>query len=123
MMQVTQVFCKEDTEPRKIKTTAYYQGEITATGCKPRKGICATDRAHLGMTAIVYADNNGQIGEILGYWECLDTGKGSDNDGDGVGAIEEGYVVDMYFPTLEECQEWMRLTEGKIFIQYVEADG
>lgn len=106
-----------------MSTTAYYEGEITASGTKPREGICAVNRDRLGMLAIVYADNNGKKGGLLGYYECLDTGFGSDQDGDGIGSIEEGKCIDIYFPTPEECKEWMKLTGGKCHVQFVYAEG
>lgn len=105
-------------------TTAYHHGEITASGVPVRRGICAVKREWMGLTAVVYACNpDGRIGDLLGYWECLDTGFGGDADGDGVGSIEAGKVIDMYFPTLEECQEWMEQTGGKVYVQLVDAEG
>lgn len=116
----------DEGEPFKIKmyTTAYHHGEITASGVPVRRGICAVKREWMGLTAIVYAYNpDGSIGDLLGYWECLDTGFGGDADGDGVGSIEAGKVIDMYFPTLEECRDWMKLTGGKVYVQLVDAEG
>lgn len=105
-------------------TTAYHHGEITASGVPVRRGICAVKREWMGLTAVVYAYNpDGSIGDLLGYWECLDTGFGGDADGDGVGSIEAGKVIDMYFPTLEECRDWMKQTGGKVYVQLVDAEG
>jgi len=106
-----------------IETTAYCQGEITASGTKVRYGICAVKEEWMGLTAIVYSNEDGKPMELLGIFECLDTGFGRDKDGDGVGTIEEGKCIDIYFPTLEECYEWMELTDGKCFIQLVDAKG
>lgn len=114
----------DEGEPFKMYTTAYHYGEITASGVPVRRGICAVKREWMGLTAIVYAYNpDGSIGDLLGYWECLDTGFGGDADGDGVGSIEAGKVIDMYFPTLEECQAWMEQTGGKVYVQLVDAEG
>lgn len=105
-------------------TTAYHYGEITASGTPVRRGICAVKREWMGLTAIVYECNpDGSIGDLLGYWECLDTGFGGDADGDGIGSIEAGKVIDMYFPTLEECQAWMEQSGGKVYVQLVDAEG
>lgn len=105
-------------------TTAYHYGEITASGAPVRRGICAVKREWMGLTAVVYECNpDGSIGELLGFWECLDTGFGGDADGDGIGSIQEGKVIDMYFPTQEECHEWDKQTGGKVYVQFVDAKG
>ena len=78
----------------------------------------------IGKLALVWECNkDGTQGEFLGFWECLDTGFGADSDGDGIGSIQEGRVVDMYFPTMEQVTEWMELTGGCIYIQLVDAEG
>lgn len=112
-------------EPELIQmhTTAYCQGKTTVTGVPVRKGICAVKEEWLGMTALVYSYEDGEPGELLGIWECLDTGFGGDADGDGIGSIQKGKVIDMYFPTLDECNEWMKLSGGKCFVQLVDAKG
>lgn len=114
----------DEGEPFKMYTTAYHHGEITASGVPVRRGICAVKREWMGLTAIVYEYKpDGSMGDMIGIWECLDTGYGGDADGDGVGSIEAGKVIDMYFPTLEECQEWMEQTGGKVYVQLVDAEG
>lgn len=114
----------DEGEPFKMYTTAYHHGEITASGVPVRRGICAVKREWMGLTAVVYeCREDGSRGELLGYWECLDTGFGGDADGDGVGSIEAGKVIDMYFPTLEECRDWMKQTGGKVYVQFVDAEG
>ena len=81
-------------------------------------------REWVGKTAIVWkCDESGAMGDFLGIWECLDTGFGADSDGDGIGSIEEGRVIDMYFPTSTQVAEWMELTGGKIYVQLVDAEG
>lgn len=105
-------------------TTAYHHGSVTAAGRPTRRGICAVREEWVGKTALVWehTDSNA-MGEFLGFWECLDTGFGADSDGDGMGSIQEGRVIDMYFPTQEEVQEWMELTGGRVYVQMVDAEG
>ena len=113
-----------EQEPFKMYTTAYHYGTITASGTPVRKGICAVKREWMGLTAVVYeCKEDGSQGELLGFWECLDTGFGGDADGDGIGSIESGKVIDMYFPTPEECQAWMEQTGGKVYVQLIDAEG
>lgn len=114
----------KEPELVRMNTTAYCQGHTTATGKHVHKGICAVSTERLGKTALVYkADADGTPGILLGIWECEDTGFGGDADGDGIGSIEEGKVIDMYFPTYEECQTWMRRTGGTVYVQFIDAVG
>lgn len=111
-------------QPFKVIATAYYQGSITATGVAPRQGIVATTRKWLGYTMAVYrVKDDGSCGDFIGYFECLDTGFGSDFDGDGIGTIQEGKAVDFYFCNLEECRDWMKFTKGNVYIQLFWAEG
>lgn len=114
----------EFQEPFKMLTTAYYYGETTATGVPVREGICAVKKEWVGKTAIIYERNeNGDVGDCLGIYECLDTGFGGDADGDGIGSIQTGKVIDVYFENLAGCKEWMKLTGGKVYVQLVDAAG
>lgn len=103
--------------------TAYIgESEYTCTGDKVREGICGGCKAYLGKTIILYQRlPNDEVGQILGIWECLDTGTGTEG-------FQQGRVIDVYKPTLEECQEFMNLiytnnAKGKVWIQVVEAQG
>lgn len=113
----------EEVELKSMHTTAYCQGTVTASGVPVREGICAVKKEWIGKTALVFANNNGQCGELIGIYECLDTGFGADSDGDGIGSIQEGKVIDVYFSTLDRCKEWMKLTGGKCFVLLVDAGG
>ena len=111
-------------DPFEMLTTAYCMGEVTASGAKARYGIAAAMREWMGLTAIVYSrDDDGSLGVVLGHFEILDTGKGGDKFNTGMGAIERGEVIDIYFPALDGCREWMELTGGKVWIQLVDAKG
>lgn len=119
-----QIAKAEAGEVFQMLTTAYCQGDVTATGVRTREGICAVRREWISKTALVWECNeDGTQGEFLGFWECLDTGFGADSDGDGIGSIEEGKVIDMYFPTMDKAKEWMKLTNGKVYVQLMDAEG
>lgn len=114
----------EDGQVIRMFTTAYHHGEITAKGDRTRRGICAVRREWIGKTALVWkCEDAGTMGEFLGIWECLDTGFGADSDSDGMGSIQEGRVIDMYFPTQAEVDEWMEITGGRVYVQLVDAKG
>lgn len=112
----------EATEEFKTMQLTCYtakDGAVTASGTKPHRGICAVSKDKLGYTAIVYCDD-----VLVGIYECLDTGFGGDSDGDGVGSIQEGKVIDIYCETMDEAREMMRLYGGKkLKVQFVWANG
>lgn len=109
-------------QPTLIKgyATAYVgNSDITCTGDKVRKGICGGCKAYIGKTIVLYQRLPGdEVGEILGIWECLDTGTGTEG-------FQQGKVIDVYCPTLDECQDFMDLlytnnAHGKVYIQVLE---
>jgi 3D (Asp-Asp-Asp) domain-containing protein len=82
-----------------MQATAYCIDGTTATGTHTRKGICAGKREWFGKTAVVYADNNGDIGNLIGVYRVEDTG-GKD--------IRSGKVIDIWLPTESECKQFGR---------------
>lgn len=110
-------------ELKHMATTAYCCGTTTASGTPVREGVAAVDRKHMGLTAYLYEDQNGHPGELIGIYECEDTGKGGDKDGDGIGSIEAGHCIDIYKPDLESCKDHMRRTSGKCWVVYIDKKG
>ena len=107
-----------DAELKQMHTTAYCIGTTTATGTQVREGVAAVDREHIGWVAVVYEDNDGEPGKLIGLYNCEDTGKGGDADGDGIGSIEAGQCIDIYRRNLDRCKEWMKDTGGKCWVRY-----
>ena len=114
-----------DEEPTLIKgyATAYVgDSDTTCTGDKVRKGICGGCKDYIGKTIVLYQRlPNDEVGVILGIWECLDTGTGTEG-------FQQGRVIDVYQPSLEECQDFMNLIyedgcQGKVWIQVIDAKG
>ena len=112
-------------EPVLIKgfATAYIgESDTTCTGDKVREGICGGCQAYIGKTIILYQRLPGdKVGQMLGIWGCLDTGTGTEG-------FQQGRVIDVYKPTLEDCQKFMDLiytnnAKGKVFIQVLESEG
>lgn len=100
----------DTSQMQKMYTTAYCLHGITANGGTTRKGICACN-THLGDMAIIYSVN----GDFLGMYEVTDTGS---TDG-----LTQGRVIDVWFDTYEECEEWMRTTEGRCYVLWVKGVG
>lgn len=96
---------------QKIKVTAYCCGTHTATGVPVHYGCMAVSKEHLGDCAFLYTVD----GEYIDLFEGNDQG--------GTDAIRNGYVVDVYFPTYEECKEFMAKTGGVAYIKYISGEG
>lgn len=114
-----------EDQPTLIKgyATAYIgNSEYTCTGDRVKEGICGGCKDYIGKTIILYQRlPNDEVGQILGIWECLDTGTGTEG-------FQQGKVIDVYKPTLEDCQKFMDLiytngAHGKVYIQVLDADG
>ena len=112
---------KAEEQPTLIKgfATAYNgPSEYTCTGNRVRKGICGGCQAYLGKTIILYQRLPGdEIGQILGIFECEDTGPGTEG-------FQQGRVIDVWCPE-DECQDFMDLlytngAQGRVFIQILE---
>ena len=96
---------------QKIKVTAYCCGTHTATGVPVHYGCMAVSKDHLGDCAFLYTTE----GEYIGLFEGNDQG--------GTDAIRESRVVDIFFPTLEECKAFMARTQGVAYIKYIPGVG
>lgn len=103
VMDLTVQAAEAHTEPTgtyiKMKATAYCLNGTTATQTQTRKGICAGKREWFGRYAVVYADNNGEIGNLIGIYRVEDTGGES---------IRSGRVLDIWMPTEAECFQFGR---------------
>lgn len=115
---------KAEDQPTLIKgfATAYNgPSDYTCTGKPVHKGICGGCQAYIGKTIILYQRlPDDEIGQIIGIYECEDTGPGTDG-------FKEGRVIDVWMPE-DECQEFMNLlytnnAQGKVWIEVIEAYG
>jgi len=82
-----------------MQATAYCIDGTTATGTHTRRGICAGKREWFGKTAVVYADNHGEIGDLIGIYKVEDTGGNS---------IRNGKVLDIWVPSYDEAIQFGR---------------
>jgi len=111
-------------EPFIVECSAYcYNGRCTATGKPTIEGVTiAGKKEWLGRTALLYEVNDdGGIGEFIGYREFTDTGYGKDSTlYPGYGTIQTGECVDLYFDDEQTALEWGR---RKIYIQVINGCG
>ena len=96
--------------PVEMRCTCYTDTGITASGQHTRPGIIAGKREWMGCTAALYDINeDGSIGDFIGYYEVLDTGAGIDTDGDGYGdSLDNGTSIDVWVPNDAAVREWQQ---------------
>ena len=132
MMLLIRPVLAEAKEPelKRVDMTCYtHTGNPCSNGKMPREGICAYQEQYLGWLAIVYTDNNGKPGEIIGYYEIFDTGYGIEtyvvnpDTGKNYGSLEIGTSIDIFQNSLEECYEFIEEHGDTAFIQIVYAEG
>ena len=102
---------KVDTSGMQLMhTTAYCLHGITATGGTARRGIAACN-THVGDIAVIYSTD----GKYLGTYEITDTG--------GTEGLQGGTVIDVWKCNYTQCESWMKLTNGKVYVQWIEGNG
>jgi len=96
-----------------MESTAYtWTGDPCANGKYPKIGICAAAPEWIGLTCVMYENNDGHPGDLIGIYEIYDTG--SDY------RIQEGLCIDVYLDSKEECLEWGR---KQVICQIIDAKG
>lgn len=106
----SEVFKSDEVVFEELYTTGYLITGTTATGGTTRPGIAANN-FHVGEIAVCYTVD----GEYLGQFEVTDTG-GSDG-------MQSGVVLDVWFPSEEDAKEWMRITQGRVMVQWISGNG
>lgn len=130
------LYNEDGTVHRLTETTGYCQGTHGSHGDKMKKGYVAYTPESYGFCMEIYnaveTESGFELGEYIGLYEIRDcgygkaTGKGTSSvraDKKSQGTIEAGLSVDNYFPTLAECKEWMKETNGMIFIRIIPGKG
>ena len=107
-------------EMTEMEMTYYTDYGTCADGItKAHEGVCAVSKDLIGMTAIVYSLDD----ELIGIYECCDTGFGRDKDGDGIGTIQEGKTIDIYMDSDVEGRGLIKEHGNRVKVQFVEAEG
>ena len=111
--QVVMASDKPEVAPvQQMEATAYCTGNIRCDGGAVRIGTCAGKKDWYGKVAAIYLDDNGSLGEFLGYFEILDTG--------GDEKIKSGAVLDIYIPDYDSCIEFGR---RKVVVVLIDGEG
>lgn len=95
----------------KMHTTAYCMGHTTANGSKVHTGGCAVNYEHMGQIAEIYTLD----GNFLGLYEVNDVG--------GTQGLQDGRVIDVYRNNLTQCEMYMKITGGKVWVRFTDGNG
>ena len=118
-----------------VDATGYCCGTHGSHGDKLEVGHCAYRPEDYGGVLAIYEaheHNDGyKIGDFITYLEIKDCGYGKPTgygeskiiDGKSIGTIESGKQIDVYFPTLDECKDFMNETNGKVFVLEIKGNG
>ena len=131
-------FYTNENEPNPIlmETTGYCSGTHGSHGDRMQRGYCAAAPEMYGDLVMVYEaipqdDGTYRMGDYLDTFEIRDTGYGySSGQGKSTvrpdkkyqGTIEKGIHLDVY-GTLQDCREWMKKTNGKVFAVIISGEG
>ena len=130
------LYHEDGTAHRLTETTGYCKGTHGSHGDRMKTGYVAYTPESYGYCMEVYkaeeTENGYKLGDFIGLYEIRDTGYGKSTgqgksavraDKNSRGTIEAGLSVDRYAPTYSECKEWMKETQGMIFIRLIPAKG
>ena len=112
-------------QPNQIRCTCYCVSGTTASGKQTRPYIVAGKREWLGCVAALYeVEEDGSMGNFIGYYEFLDTGAGIDTDGDGYGdTIINGESIDVWQPTYQDCVDWVAEHGDYVYMKIIRGEG
>lgn len=119
-------------EPVKVRCTCYIDEGITASGTYTRPGIVASKKDLIGCVVQLNAINeDGSIGEFIGFYEILDTGYGRETGvgeskilkGKTLGTIETFETIDVWQPTLHQAEEWIDRYGDYVFCKVIDGKG
>lgn len=106
----------EYNEPVVVRSTCYIDKGYTASGAYTRHGIAAAKKEWIGCVAALYQVNeDGSIGEFIGYYEILDTGSAS--------WLKDGTAIDVWCDGMDEVHEWQTNNGDYVYMQLIEGEG
>ena len=110
-------------QPQSVEMTYYLPtGNDCANGKQPHLGVVAFAPEYIGDTAILYENDNGRIGGVIGIYEIYDTGFGKHLEGIG-SSIKAGKTVDVFMPDDLCGKTFIKEHGNQVYIQIVKARG
>ena len=119
-------------ESIKVRCTCYLDSGTTASGKETRPGIISSKKEWIGCVACLNAVNeDGSIGEFIGFYEILDTGYGREPGigeskiikGKTLGTIETGETIDVWCATRHQAEEWIDTYSDYVYIKIIKGKG
>ena len=111
--------------PQIIRCTCYCEHQGTATLKMPFYGCVAGKKDWLwDMCQLNAVNEDGSVGELIGFFEFRDTGAGMDTDGDGYGdSIKNGTSIDVWVESLDQAYAWRDKYGDYVYIKLIKAKG
>lgn len=107
-------------EMTEMELTFYTDHNVCADGkTQAHEGVCAVQEWRIGQTAIIYSMDD----ELIGIYECCDTGFGRDKDEDGVGTIQDGKTIDVFMDNEADGWDLIGQYGNRVKVQFVKAEG
>lgn len=98
---------KPSSDAYKVRCTCYIPtGNPTASGIYPHEGVIATNRQHLGESAMLFTLD----GEFIGYFDSMDTG--------GHEGLKNGTRIDVYRDNLDRAYDWVATYGDYVLIEW-----
>lgn len=108
--------------PVVIRCTCYLDSGTTYSGVQTRRGIVAGKKEWQGCVAALYEVNeDGSMGDFIGYFEVLDTGYGIETPSGG--SIQTGQSIDVWQPSQSALNSWVRNFGDTVYIKLVRGEG
>ena len=76
-----------------LTAKAYCLDGITADGSPPHIGICGANPEWIGLTAAMYLEKDGELGDFIGYFEIKDASNNPDE-------------INIWLPTKSDCKHF-----------------
>jgi len=126
MATVLWVVIANASELKKVNMTCYtHTGNKTASGVMPYVGGCAFQSKYIGCKVVVYENNDGAPGNMIGIFDINDTGYGAptkninEKTGEPYGTIQMGWSIDIFQDSLEDCRAFIKAHGDKCYIRII----
>ena len=105
---------------RKVDMTYYLETDNPcANGEYPTVGVCAYQKEYIGMTALIYVNDDGNIGDLVGIYQISDTGYGR-TESNGMGSIQNGNTIDIFMDSDSAGRKFIETYGNDVFVKIID---